>query len=109
MLEEASSRVLLYHPTSPDARPSIRYRNDHAEGESRLWSEGKHGARNAFIRDILRAAYILRHQGLEDEATSLENVVRQQNPTIYDFKDHNMRALDSDPKLEGVRQRSKLP
>ncbi|KAK3643049.1 hypothetical protein LTR56_010423 [Elasticomyces elasticus] len=105
------ARMLLYHPTQPTADTMlgvVRSRDQAMETEHH---KGYQAARNSLSSDILRAAYILRLHGKDDDAMFLDGMVEDRTPSVWHVREKIWKEARRDPKLHGVEviQRRPLP
>ncbi|KAK4890013.1 hypothetical protein LTR27_011232 [Elasticomyces elasticus] len=109
-IELARARFILFHPTRATARPFIELvPTEHPELTVILRARSE--ARNNLSSDLMRAAYILRVEGSEDDATYLEGIVQNLTPLVWHARERIWQDLQDDPKLRKAEttQRRPLP
>ncbi|KAK4972145.1 hypothetical protein LTR42_006651 [Elasticomyces elasticus] len=109
-IELARARFILFHPTQATARPFLELvRTNHPELTVILCARSE--ARNNLSSDLMRAAYILRVEGSEHDATYLENIVQNLTPLVWHARERIWQDLQDDPKLRKAEttQRRPLP
>lgn len=93
----------LYHPTSPSAWPMFHIVTSDQRRMDRLWTTARWAAQDAWCRASLRAAYILRCQGHNEEATQLESIVEERSPRLWQFRHTRYAVFAEDPKVKGLQ------
>lgn len=96
------ARMLLYHPTQPDAQLLYQLLQDQTV---EAW-KGSEATQNEFGQCLLRGAYILRLQGRSQDAAWLEALLETKRPKLWHFRKRSYEKLDLDPKLDGLRRGS---
>ncbi|KAK4500406.1 hypothetical protein PRZ48_008595 [Zasmidium cellare] len=105
-LKERLAKDLLWHPTTPDADPLLRYLQGDPSVYATMWQAPK-PALSSIGSSILRACYILEHQGRIEDASWLKSMLESKFPEVWHKFDTIWKAMEKDPKLEGIRQRGK--
>ncbi|KAK5697477.1 hypothetical protein LTR97_007615 [Elasticomyces elasticus] len=91
-IELARARFILFHPTQATARPFLELvRTNHPELTVILCARSE--ARNNLSSDLMRAAYILRVEGSEHDATYLENIVQNLTPLVWHARERIWQDL----------------
>ncbi|TKA67970.1 hypothetical protein B0A55_09659 [Friedmanniomyces simplex] len=89
----------LYHPTRPTAKPMLRLLQSKDPMLDTVLSGSRPSGRNQMGGELLRAAYILRCEGAEDEAAFVEAVVEASTPAVWLTRETVYRVTGTDPKL----------
>ena len=77
------ARLKIYHPSRPDTDPFLRLlRAQNPYSNEGMFESVQHNGRDKLAFDFLRASYILRLQGSEQDALWLESVVEARNPRV---------------------------
>ncbi|KAK5731733.1 hypothetical protein LTR17_011082 [Elasticomyces elasticus] len=105
------ARMLLYHPSQATAELMlgvVRSRDQAMETEHH---KGHQAASNSLSSDVLRAAYILRLHGKDDDAMFLDGMVEDRTPSVWHARNSIWKESRRDPKLHGVEviRRRPLP
>ncbi|KAK5747531.1 hypothetical protein LTR17_000174 [Elasticomyces elasticus] len=106
----ARARLLLFQPTQATASPLLRLvRANEPDMESIF--RARPAARKNFAEHLLRASYILRLHGEEDDAAFLDHIVKERTPAAWRAREHIWRRHRLDPKLRGssIVPRRQLP
>ncbi|TKA69752.1 hypothetical protein B0A55_08304 [Friedmanniomyces simplex] len=89
----------LYHPTRPTAKPMLRLLQSKDPMLDTVLSGSRPSGRNQMGGELLRAAYILRCEGAQDEAAFVEAVVEASTPVVWLTRETVYRVTGTDPKL----------
>ncbi|KAF2166690.1 hypothetical protein M409DRAFT_55007 [Zasmidium cellare ATCC 36951] len=101
--EQEISRLMLWHPTTPDAEPMLRYVQGDLSELSTIWRASM-PALNAFGSDLFRASYILEKQGRTEGAAWLNFMVESRVPAVWHKRIEVWKQFDNDPKLDCIRK-----
>lgn len=94
------AQLLLYHPTLPNPGPLLTAaRRYHDSLESEGFRGRRQAARNSFGQNLLRASYLLRLQGENDDADWLHSVVEQHHNEVWTQRTRILKHFKRDPKL----------
>ena len=100
------AQTLLYHPTSADAKSFLEWIQQNPTDINAVMS-ARPANKNHTCTLMIRAAYITRLRGFEEDARWLESIVETRNPAVWRARDWIVDRCKDDPKLTHLRQEAK--
>lgn len=104
--EVTRARLKLFHPSEPSATEYLALvESEHPYASEALLARIRPHAKLRLAYGFLRAAHILRIQGLEEGAAKLEAIVARHVTLSTHKRQTCLAQLENDPRLENLRAR----